>query len=322
MRRFSLVLIALFVCTGCSPIDPLSSWNEGEVKDAITTYLEAVTDPGHADFIPVPERVAVLDNDGTFWCERPDYPSSMFQRGLLTTFVQQGKVEADHEPYPAWVANDRDALRAFGWTSAYQEMNKAFAGMPVTAFRDSAQAFMNRTPHSEFQVRFTELYYQPMLELARLLEQHDFQVWVVTGAEQDFVRSYILAASGIPPERVIGSWTPAASDVVDGQVTVVRSDTQVNNGYEAKPGNIETRIGRRPVFAAGNSNNDFPMCLYAVSGQRRGLALWIHHDDEAREYDYDRGTSRLAELTASHTAAFEVSMENDWLRVFKEGIGR
>ncbi len=163
---------------------------------------------------------------------------------------------------------------------------------------------------------------QPMLELARLLEEHDFQVWVVTGAEQDFVRSYIEDAAGIPPERVIGSWTPAVGDVVDGQVSVVRGSVQVYNGHEAKPGNIETRIGRRPVFAAGNSNNDMPMCLYSVTGQHRGLAIWIHHDDSEREYDYDRSTSRMEQLVKDHGSAHEVSIKEDWNRVWKRDLKR
>ncbi len=128
--------------------------------------------------------------------------------------------------------------------------------------------------------------------------------------------------TGIPPERVIGSWTPAVGDVVDGQVSVVRGSVQVYNGHEAKPGNIETRIGRRPVFAAGNSNNDMPMCLYSVTGQHRGLAIWIHHDDSEREYDYDRSTSRMEQLVKDHGSAHEVSIKEDWNRVWKRDLKR
>lgn len=302
--------------------DDLPSWNDGSTKSAILDYLDTVTDPDHADFIPVEERIAVLDNDGTFWCERPDYASTLFQRGLLMSMIKNGKADADHPPYPAWSDYDRDALRSFGWKKAYAEMNKAFAGMPVSAYRDSAQSFLDNNPHSQFQVRYTELYYQPMLELARLLERNEFQVWVVTGAEQDFVRSYIQDAAGIPPERVIGSWTPARAQVTDTMVTLVRDSIQVGNGYEAKPGNIETRIGRRPVFAAGNSNNDHPMCLFAATGQRKGLAIWIHHDDKKREYDYDRGTDRMEKLVKDWNNAHEVSIKRDWNRVFAKKMKR
>ena len=155
-----------------------------------------------------------------------------------------------------------------------------------------------------------------MLELMRLLEAHEFQVWVVTGAEQDFVRAYLEAVTGIPPERVIGSWTPPVYSETGGKVSMVRGDEQVYNGHEHKPANIELRIGRRPIFAAGNSNNDEPMCRWSVSGPRRSLALWIRHDDAEREYAYDRGTERLADLIDESPLAYEVSMARDWAQVF------
>lgn len=320
--RALVILFLILTSLGSALAHDLPSWNEGPTKTAILEYLTAVTRSDSPDFIPVTERVAVLDNDGTFWCERPDYASTMFQRSLLIRAMRQGKADSTQQPFKAWLDYNRDDLREFGWRDAYRIMNETFAGMPVTDFREAAQTFLDNHPHSEFKVRHTELYYQPMLELARLLEDHDFQVWVVTGAEQDFVRSYIEAACGIPPERVIGSWTPAVSDVVDGQVTLVRGAVQVYNGHEAKPGNIETRIGRRPVFSAGNSNNDMPMCLYSVTGQHRGLAIWIHHDDSEREYDYDRGTSRMDQLVKDHDSAHEVSMKNDWKRVWKRDLTR
>jgi len=321
MRRALLALL-LLLSSAVATAAELPSWNEGAARTAILDYLAAVTDPDGPDFIPVPERVAVLDNDGTFWCERPDYASTLFQRGLLMSLAAQGKVDSSRQPYKAWIEYNKGDLRRFGWGEAYRQMNKAFAGMPVEAFRDSARVFLDRHPHSGFHVRNTELYYLPMLELARLLEDHDFQVWVVTGAEQDFVRSYIEEAAGIPPERVIGTWTPAVALIQEDMITLVRDSVQIYNGYEAKPGNIETRIGRRPVFAAGNSNNDQPMCLYAITGSRPGLAIWIHHDDEKREYDYDRGTDRMAKLVGKFGNACEVSIRRDWNRVFKEGVAR
>jgi len=176
--------------------------------------------------------------------------------------------------------------------------------------------WLERTRHPRYGVRRTELYYQPMLELMRLLESRGFQVWLVTAAVQDFARSYSEDVVGIPPERVIGAWTqPTYVKNDDGSVTLVRGDVQVDNGHENKPANIEARIGRRPVFAAGNSNNDEPMCRYVVTGPRRGLALWIHHDDEEREYAYGK-PGRIGELCAEHPAAHEVSMRRDWARIF------
>jgi len=317
MRRLFVVFTILILSALTSAAEPLPSWREGEAKTAIIDFLAAVSDPGGGDFVPVAERVAVIDNDGTAWCERPNYASTEFQVQLMRSQAASGKVDPDTMPYRAWLADDKDALRKFGWGEAYQALIRSFAGMPVTAFRDSARAFLARARHERFGVPYTDLYYPAMLELMRLLEAHDFQVWVVTGAEQDFVRAYLEAVTGIPPERVIGSWTPPVFSDEGGKVSMVRGDVQVYNGHGHKPANIELRIGRRPIFAAGNSNNDEPMCRWSVSGPGRSLALWIHHDDAEREYDYDRGTDRLADLVDRSPLAYEVSMARDWARVFE-----
>ncbi|MBE0566146.1 MAG: haloacid dehalogenase-like hydrolase [Krumholzibacteria bacterium] len=320
--RLSIVLLAVLAAAAAAAADPLPSWHDRPVKAAILGWLAAVTDTTGPDHIPVPERIAVFDNDGTSWCERPGYGPTDFQVDLARSLAARGQIDPEAMPFKAWFADDRDALRAFGWNEAYVRMNAAFAGMPVEAYRDSARAWLARTVHERFGVTHDRLYYPPMLELMRLLEAHAFQVWIVSGGAQDFVRSYSEEVIGIPPERVIGSWTmPVYRRNDDGTVTMVRGDTQTYNGHEHKPANIEARIGRRPVFAAGNSNNDEPMSRYAVTGPRRGLAIWIHHDDGEREYAYGR-PGRLGELCAEHPAAHEVSMDRDWVRVFADGIGR
>lgn len=332
MLRRTLVLVAVVACLGLSaccskcpaPVaaaapaaDPLPSWNDSGVKSAIMDYLAAITDPAHADFIPVEERVAILDNDGTSWCERPDNVPRSFQVGLLRSLVESGHTDGTEMPFRAWLEGDRQALREFGYLASYEHMNARFAGMPVTAYRDSVRAFLERARHSQFGVRYTELYYTPMRELKDLLEHHRFQVWIITGGPQDFVRAYIEDTFGIAPERVVGSWTtPVYEHHEDGSVSMVRGAVQQYNGHEHKPAHVELRIGRRPVFAAGNSNNDEPMCRWAATGPRRSLALWIHHDDAEREDAYDRGTSRIAELCGDLPQAHEVSMTKHWGRVF------
>ncbi len=287
-------------------------------QGAVVAYLAAVVDPEHEDFIPVPERIAVFDNDGTFWCERPEYPSTLFQAHMVGVLAARGEIDGEAMPFSAWLEIDRDALRAFGWRESYAAVIEAFAGMPVQAFRDSALAFVERSRHPRYGVRFDELYYAPMLELARLLTYHDFQVWVVTGSEQDFIRSFLFEATGVPPERVIGSWTPSVMERRAAGVVTLRTDAQVYNGHEAKPANIDMRMGRRPVFSVGNSNNDQPMCRQALTGERRGFALWIHHDDEAREYGYDNSTETIAELVEEFADAHAVSMARDWARLYRD----
>ncbi len=321
MRPILFAILLVISAGAATAADSLPSWNEGPVKAAILDWLAAVTDTAGSDFIPVPERIATLDNDGTAWCERPDGAPGDFQVDLARSLAARGLVDTEAMPFKAWFADDRDALRKYGWNESYIQLTAAFAGMPVTAYRDSALVWLDRHRHVDFGVPYTELYYQPMLELMSLLEQHGFQVWIVTAAAQDFVRAYSEEVIGIPPERVIGTWTqPVYVEHPDGTASLVRGDTQVYNGHEHKPATIETRIGRRPVFAAGNSNNDEPMCRYAVTGARRGLAIWIHHDDEEREYDYG-SPGKIGELCDDHPAAHEVSMKRDWARVFAIDTG-
>ncbi len=322
MRPLTIALLLFIFVAASAWAEELPSWNETPVKQAIFDYLDAVTTPEGPDFIPVPERVAVFDNDGTFWCERPSYPSSLFQAHLIAQMAANGLIDGEEMPFKAWIANDREALKKYGWSDSYREMNAAFAGMPVQAYRDSARAFMDRSEHPKYKVPFADLYYAPMYELADLLKKHDFQLWVVTGSEQDFMRSFLEDATGVPAERVIGSWTPAVSTQEGKEIKIVRGAVQVYNGHEAKPGNIETRIGRRPVFSVGNSNNDQPMCRYSVTGPRRGMALWVLHDDDEREYKYDRGTDDMAGLVKESEFAWRISMSEDWNKLFRHSFNR
>ncbi len=320
LRFISLSVLVVLATTSAALADELPSWNNSPVKDAILEYLAAVVNPDSEDFVPTNERVAVFDNDGTFICERPRYPSSLFQISLLKSLAAEGLVDGKEMPYKAWIDYDRKALDKFGWKKSWKIMNNTFAGMPVEAFKDSARVFMNHTLHEKYEVPLIKLYYVPMQELAILLKSHEFQLWVVTGSEQDFMRSYLEDATGVPPEKIIGSWTPAVSTQEGDEIIIVRGTDQVYNGHQAKPGNIETRIGRRPLFVVGNSDNDQPMCRYAITGKRRGFALWIHHDDPKREYKYDGGTEDMADLVKNNDNAWRMDMSKDWKIVFQDGV--
>lgn len=317
ISRLLLVFLVVFAAALPATADDLPSWAAGPVETAILEWVEAVTDPGHPDFIPEPERVAVFDNDGTSSCERPANLARLFHRDSLRDMARRGEIDGQAMPLRAWIDDDRQALREFGYPEAYRARNAAFAGMETGAFTDSVGAWVARNRHPRFGVPYTDLYYAPMAELRALLTANGFQVWIVTGSTQGVIRAISERAIGVPPERVIGSFSMMEYQVDEAGVgRVVRAADQVGNTYEAKPANIETRIGRRPVFAAGNSNNDEPMSRYALSGERRGFALWIHHDDPDREYAYDRSTNRIAALVEEKTDAHEVSIRRDWVRVF------
>jgi phosphoglycolate phosphatase-like HAD superfamily hydrolase len=320
MRTYRIALVAVVLALSLRPVaaaaDPLPSWREGPVKTAVLDWLAAVTLENGPDYIPPAERIAVFDNDGTSLCERPHGGSSTFQKDLVRSLVREGRIDPERMPFSAWLADDRDALRAYGWSRAYADMNAGFAGMTLEAYRDSARAWIDRNPHPRYGVLLPDLYYRPMRELMELLESRGFMVWIVTASTQDFARSFAPDALDIPPGQVIGTWTEPEYREVDGRPLLLRSAVQHDNGHENKPGAIATRIGRRPVFAAGNSNNDHAMLNWTLAGPRRALALWIHHDDDAREYAYDRGTDRIAALMGSHANGHVVSMRRDWARIF------
>jgi phosphoserine phosphatase len=317
MARTIFLLIPMILAVFSAQADELPSWNDGPVKTAILEWVAAVTDPDSEDFIPVPERIAVFDNDGTSSCERPRSLTSRCQLALLGNMAERGEIDSGAMPISAWLAEDRDALRAFGWPEAYRARNAAFAGWEVTAFADSVRNWVAGSAHPKFGVPYTELYYPPMTELRDLLAAHDFKVWIVTGSTQAVIRAISESAIGVPPERVIGS-TSDTEFVVgeDGVGRVVRAEDQMSNTYENKPPNIETRIGRRPVFSAGNSNNDEPMSRYVMTGPHLGFALWIHHDDPEREYEYHWSTDDMARLVEEQADAHEVSVKSDWVKVF------
>ena len=320
MRRIPLILVWLIFLSlsTLSPANaqPLPSWRAGAARTAILDFVAAVTDTTGPEFVPRVERIAVLDNDGTCWCEEPHSAASAFQHSLLRSLVASGQVDGEQMPQRAWLAEDQKALRAFGWNAAYEGLNAAFAGMSVEAYRDSSLAFLQRARDPRFEQPYTRLFYAPMLELKEFLEANGFEVWIVTGSEQEFVRVLYGEVAGIAPSRVIGTWTTPVYSLVKGQPQLVRGKVRVYDGHEHKPENIFVRIGRRPIFAAGNSDNDEPMCLYAVSGTYRGMALWIQHDDSKREFVYRGHSDRIAALCRRNLAAVGVSMKSDWTRVF------
>ncbi len=310
-----LVLLSLSIVAPANA-QPLPSWREGAARTAILEFVAAVCDTTSPDFVPRDERIAVLDNDGTCWCEEPHSASSTFQLSLLRSLVASGLVDGEQMPQRAWLANDHKALRAFGWDAAYEGRNAAFAGMSVEAYRDSSRAFLERARDPHFDRPYTQLFYVPMFELKDYLQAHGFQVWIVTGGEQDFVRVLYGEVIGLDPARVIGTWTTPVYSVVNGRPQLVRTGSRVYNGHEHKPEDIYMRIGRRPIFAAGNSNNDEPMCLYSLTGTHRGLALWIQHDDAEREFARRGHPDKIEALCRDNAAAIPVSMKRDWARVF------
>jgi phosphoserine phosphatase len=306
--------------------DALTSWSDGQAKRAILDFVARVTTPGGTDYVPPQARIAVFDNDGTLWCEKPMYIQLDF---LLRKLAAQAVADAslrDKQPWKA--AYDKD----FGWLSAavtkhYQgddsDVRVLLGGLlqlaqdqPVETVEAEAKAFVETQHHPTLSRTYFECAYQPMIELLRLLEAHDFIPYIVTGGGRDFVRGIAAERYGIPRKRVIGS-TVAYRYMDDdhGGSIVQTAKLDVLDDGPAKPVEIWNVIGRRPILAVGNSNGDLPMLRFAGGPALPALRLLVLHDDAAREFDYVNGAEEVIDAAQANAWPI-ISMKNDWRTVF------
>jgi phosphoglycolate phosphatase-like HAD superfamily hydrolase len=295
----------------------LPSWNDGSTKSAIVDFVErASTD------VPREERVAVFDNDGTLWCEKPAYIQLDFLVRRLAEQAAADPALAATQPYTAAAAGDLgwfgDAVTKHynGDDSALKTLAggilSAYAGMTVEDHADRIKAFFAEAQHPTLGRPYTTCGYLPMIELLRYLEANGFTNYIVSGGGRDFMRPVTASMYGVPPERVIGS--SVGLDFVDGQLKTTATPEFLNDG-PAKAVRIWGRIGRRPIFSAGNSNGDIQMLEYTAAGRGPSLSLLVRHDDAAREFAYTAGAEKVLELAAERgwTVA---SMRDDWTMVF------
>ncbi len=294
----------------------LESWNDGPTKSAIVDFVRRVTTDG-PDYVAPQDRIAVFDNDGTLWCEKPAYIQLDFLVRRLAEQVAADPALADRKPYAAAASGD---LAWFGnaVTKHYQgddsdlkvlgaAMLSAHSGITVEEHAARVTAFFADAPHPTLGRPYTACGYLPMIELLRYLEANGFTCYIASGGGRDFMRPVTAAMYGIPPERVVGS--SVALQYQDGELLTTAQPEFLDDG-PIKPVRIWGRIGRRPIFAAGNSNGDIEMLEYA-----RGFRMLVLHDDAEREFDYVAGAERALELakTEGWTVA---SMQSDWAAVF------
>ena len=297
----------------------LASWVDGPTKSAIVDFVNRVTTEGGPDYVESRERVAVFDNDGTLWSEKPMYIQLDF---LIRRFAEQAQADSslrERQPYKAAAEGD---LRWFGEavTKHYQGDDsdfKSLVGAILTAHheitveehRSRVQAFFNEAKHPTLGRAYTACGYQPMVELLRYLEANAFTCYIVSGGGRDFMRPVTSALYGIPPERVVGS--SVGLDYRDGQLYTTAQPEFLDDG-PMKPVRLWSRIGRRPILAAGNSNGDIEMLEFT-----RGLRLLVLHDDPHREFDYTAGAEKALEQ-ADRDDWTVVSVRNDWTTVFSD----
>jgi phosphoserine phosphatase len=305
--------------------DPLPSWNDGRTKQSILEFVVAVTREGTANFVPPSERIATFDNDGTLWVEHPMYTQLAFAIDRVVALAPEHPEWKQKQPFKAVLERDMKALSDAGERGLVELIMVTHAGMTTAAFEKIVTDWIATARHPRFKRPYTELVYQPMLELLDYLRANDFQTFIASGGGIEFMRPWTEQVYGIPPSQVVGSSIKTRFEMRDGTPVLFRLP-QVNfvDDKAGKPVGINEHIGQRPIAAFGNSDGDLEMLQWAtLAGDRRRFGMIVHHTDAKREYAYDRNTHFGRLDVALDAAAVNgwtvVDMKKDWNVVFPVG---
>jgi phosphoserine phosphatase len=286
-------------------------------------FVERVTRPGSPELVPQAERIATFDNDGTLWIEQPGYVQLAFVIDRIKALAAQHPEWRSQQPFAAILDNDRARLRDLREQDLAQLVTATHAGMTTDEFRATVREWIATAHHPTKGKPYTQLVYQPMLELLTYLRANGFKTYIVSGGGVEFMRAWAESVYGIPPEQIIGSTGGLELEVRDGS-PVLRKMPQVNfvDDKAGKPVAIERHIGRRPVMAFGNSDGDLQMLQWTAAGAGPRFALLVHHTDAEREWAYDRESAVGRLDDAWHEAVAEgwtlVSIKDDWALVFPD----
>jgi hypothetical protein len=329
-RRVLLSTLALFPAIGSlrplsalaqAQSDPLPSWNEGATKASITNFVARVTTQGGPDFVPVDQRIATFDNDGTLWIEQPMYIQLAF---ILDRVKELAPLHPDwksKQPFQAVLEGDMRAVAASGEKGLLELMAVTHAGMTTDEFHKIVAAWLATARDRRFNRPYTELVYQPMLELLAYLRANNFKTFIVSGGGIEFMRPWTERIYGIPPEQVVGSSIKTRFEMKDSQPVLFRlPEMNFIDDKTGKPIGINEHIGRRPIAAFGNSDGDLEMLQWTTMSGGVRFGLIVHHTDAEREYAYDR-QSHFGRLDKALDAAAVnkwtvVDMKRDWKRIF------
>ena len=306
----------------------LETWNAGPTKSAIVDFVGRVTTDGGPDYVAPEARIAVFDNDGTLWCEKPMYIQLDFIVRRLSEKAAADASLAEQEPYKAAIAGD---LQWFGGaiTKHYQgddsdlkvlsgAVMSLHASMTVEEHAALVNAFFADAKHPTLGRPYLTCTYVPVVELLRYLEAHGFTCYIVSGGGRDFMRPITSTIYGIPPERVVGSAQDLRFEGRDGHGDLlIEPALDVFDDGPVKPVRIWSRIGRRPILAAGNTNGDDEMLMYTGTATTPSLRLLVLHDDAEREFDYTAGAERALDHARQYGWTV-VSIKNDWTTVFSD----
>ena len=315
-------IILLFLAnTLAGSNDWLPSWNDGAAKKAITRFVKAVSTSGSSEFVPPAERIAVFDNDGTLWAEQPIYVQLQFTLDRAKALAPQHPEWKEKQPFKAAIEGDIKTVLSGGKHALLELMMATHADNTTEEFSQIVTDWLAVARHPKTNRLYTEMVYQPMLELLRYLRSNGFKTYIVSGGGIEFMRTWTERVYGIPPEQVIGSSVKTAFKFRDGKPVLLRlPELNFNNDKEGKPVAINQHIGRRPIAAFGNSDGDLQMLQWTTAGSGVRFGLIVHHTDAEREWAYDRNSAvgRLdkALIEAKKNGWIVVDMKRDWNLVF------
>jgi phosphoglycolate phosphatase-like HAD superfamily hydrolase len=301
--------------------DPLPSWNDGPAKQAIVDFVKATTDSTSASFVKPEERIATFDNDGTLWVEQPMYNQFVFALDEVKATADQHPEWKEKEPFKSVLAGDMKAVAAMGEKGMLEIVAATHSGMTTVDFNKSVKQWLETAKHPRFKVAYTDLVYQPMLELLAYLRANGFKTFIVSGGGVEFMRNFTEKTYGIPPEQVIGSSGVTQYQMQDASPVLIKQPKVlfVDDG-PGKPEGINHFIGRQPIFAFGNSDGDKEMLEWTAACKPLCFMGLVHHTDGEREYAYDR-KSDVGKLDKALDEALDkgwtvVDMKKDWKTIF------
>jgi len=317
----SFAVLLLLSNAAFAAIDPLPSWNDTAPKKAVISFVENVTRPDSRSFVPVEKRIATFDNDGTLWSEQPVYFQYFFAFDQIKTLAPQHPEWTTQEPFASILKGDMKSVLAGGDNALMAMFIGSQAGMTTDEYEKAVTQWLAAARHPRNNRLFTEMVYQPMLELLSYLRANGFKTYIVSGGDIEFIRPWTETAYGIPPEQVIGSSLKKRFELQNGKPVIV-SLPELNfiDEKENKPVGIQSGIGRRPIASFGNSDGDLQMMQWTSAGTDPNLCVYVHHTDPEREWAYDRGSpvgrfdKGLDEAQAKSWTI--VSMKDDWKIIY------
>jgi phosphoglycolate phosphatase-like HAD superfamily hydrolase len=327
MNRIAKIALALSLSVSTGGLlaqqkDPLSTWNDGPSKQAIVRFVTGAVTRGGPGYIAPADRIAVFDNDGTLWAEQPLYFQFLFSLDRVKAMAPQHPEWKTTQPFQAVLDGDMRAFGASGERGLAELVVTTTTGLTTDEYARVVSEWLRTARHPKFNVPYTDLVYQPMLELLSYLRANSFKTFIVSGGDTDFMRVFAQRSYGIPPEQVVGSTVETVFQANDGKYSLLRQPKMdfIDDGA-GKPVGINKYIGRRPVFTFGNSDGDHQMLQWTAAGAGPRFMGLVHHTDADREFAYDRQSS-VGKLDKALDEATEkgwtvVDMKTEWSRVFK-----